>query len=305
MLTSDRFTGVLAASLTPLNKNLMPNVKLMADHCHWLLKNGCDGLAILGTTGEANSFSVKERIEIIQGLIENGIPGEKLLPGTGSCSVSDSVELTKTAIDMGARGVLMLPPFYYKSPLDEGLYGYFSNVIQSVSDEKLKIYLYHFPQMSSTPFSFNLIEKLTKNYPDTVVGMKDSSGDLKNMVGAVKNFDNFCVLAGADDLFLELLEQGGGGCITACANISCALSAEVYSGHRSGKDVKSPNTQLIQVRRSLSQFNLPAGLKALTARNTKNDSWLNVRPPLVVAGELDREKLFSDFDSIGYKMPQA
>ena len=202
-LPSDRFQGVLAAALTPLNEDLSPNISLMAEHCRWLMKNGCDGLAILGTTGEANSFSVEERISIIEGLIDMGVSGEKLLPGTGSCNIPETVKLTNLALNVGARGILMLPPFYYKSPSDEGLYAHFSEVIQRVSNEKLKIYLYHFPQMSATPFSYNLIEMLVRSYPKTVIGMKDSSGDIKNMVGAVKNFDNFCVLAGADDLFLK------------------------------------------------------------------------------------------------------
>ena len=303
ILSSDRFTGVLAAALTPLKSDLSPDIKLMAQHCKWLLKNGCDGLAILGTTGEANSFSVEERIKIIEGLLEERIPGEKLMPGTGSCSIPDAVLLTKIALKGGARGVLMLPPFYYKTPLDEGLYAHFSEVIERVSDKKLKIYLYHFPQMSATPFSFRLIERLIKSYPNTVVGMKDSSGDIENMVGAVKNFDNFCVHAGADDLFLKLLEKGGGGCITACANISCSLSAQVFSGYNAGTDVRAPNSKLIKVRTTLSQFKLPSGLKALTARHLNNENWATVRPPLVQMDPSDSKKMFRLFDEIGYQMP--
>jgi len=304
MLTSDRFTGVLAASLTPVDEKLAPNISLMAEHCKWLLSNGCDGLAILGTTGEANSFSVKEKSEIMQGLVERGIPGEKLLPGTGTCSIQDTIELTKISLDIGSRGALMLPPFYYKNPPDEGLYRYFSEIIQNIAEDSLKIYLYHFPQMSSIPFSFKLIERLTKNYPNTVVGMKDSSGDLQNMIGAVRNFDNFCVLAGADDLFLELLENGGGGCITACANVSSSLSAQVYLGHSQGKDVSEANKQLVAVRRSLSQFNLPGALKALNARRTKDETWKNVRPPLVIMEGENLQKLFATFDLIGYQIPE-
>ncbi len=304
-LPSDRFQGVLAAALTPLNKDLSPNINLMAEHCRWLMKNGCDGLAILGTTGEANSFSVEERISIIEELIDMGVPGEKLLPGTGSCNILDSVKLTNLALSVGARGVLMLPPFYYKNPSDEGLYAHFSEVIQRVSNEKLKIYLYHFPQMSATPFSYNLIEMLVRSYPNTVIGMKDSSGDIKNMVGAVKNFDDFCVLAGADDLFLNLLEQGGGGCITACANITCGLSAEVFRGFNAGEDVSEANRKLVKIRQVLSRFKLPSGLKALIARNTNNKSWKAVRPPLVVTEVSDEDEIFRAFDSVGYKMPSA
>lgn len=302
-LPSDRFTGVLAAALTPQTADYVPDEKLMSKHCDWLLANGCDGLAILGTTGEANSFCLKERIRVIEGLVEAGIPGEKLMPGTGSCALTDAVSLTKVAVDAGARGVLMLPPFYYKNPSDAGLFAYFSEVIQRVGDDKLKVYLYHFPQMSATPISYNLIEMLLKAYPDTVVGMKDSSGDLDNMVGAARNFPGFCVLSGADDLLLPLLEQGGGGCITACANVASPLAGEVYRGFVAGEDVSMANGKLLKLRNEVSKFPLSAGLKALMARHSGNDSWLNLRPPLQNLNTDQAAALFDSFDVIDFKMP--
>jgi 4-hydroxy-tetrahydrodipicolinate synthase len=304
-LTSDRFTGVLAAALTPQTADLIPDEKSLVEHSNWLLANGCDGLAILGTTGEANSFCLKERIRVIEGLVEGGIPGEKLMPGTGSCALTDAVTLTKVAVDAGAKGVLMLPPFYYKNPSDEGLFAYFSEVIQRLGDDRLKIYLYHFPQMSATPISYNLIEMLVKAYPDTVVGMKDSSGDINNMVGAAKNFDNFCVLAGADDCLLPLLEQGGGGCITACANVASPLAKEVYNGFHAGEDVSTANAALTKVRQEVSKFPGPPALKALMARHTGNDSWRNLRAPLLNLNDEQANALFTAFDAIDYQMPSV
>ena len=302
-LPSDRFTGVLAAALTPLTKDLIPDEKLMSQHCKWLLSNGCDGLAVLGTTGEANSFCLKERIRIIEGLVDAGVPGEKLLPGVGACSITDAASLAKVAVNAGARGVLMLPPFYYKNPSDEGLFAFYSQVIQRVGDDRLKIYLYHIPQMSVTPITYNLIEMLLKAYPDTVVGMKDSSGNFDNMSGAAKNFPGFCVLTGADDSLLPLLEQGGGGCITACANVASPLLKEVYSGVHAGEDVSTANTLLGKVRAEVSKVPLSAGLKALMARHTGNDRWLNIRPPLERLADADAAALFAAFDSIDYQMP--
>lgn len=301
--TPDRFTGVLSAVLTPMTADLIPDEKLMTEHCNWLLANGCDGLAVLGTTGEANSFCLKERIRIIEGLVENGIPGETLMPGTGSCSITDAVSLTRVALQAGARGVLMLPPFYYKNPADEGLFAFFSDVIQKVGDEKLRIYLYHFPQMSATPFSFNLIEMLLKEYPDTVAGMKDSSGVLENMTGAARNFENFCVLSGADDLFLSLLEAGGGGCITACSNVIAPMLGEAYKGFQAGEDVSAVNEVIIQARRKISSFPTPAAIKELMARHSGNDAWLNIRPPLVNLNDHQKTDLFAAFDALDYAMP--
>ena len=119
--THKSFAGVNAAVLTPVTDELTPNDALMVDYSKWLMDNGCDGLAILGTTGEANSFSLKERIRIIENLIEGGVPAEALMPGTGACSITDAVELTKMAVNAGVGGVLMLPPWYYKNPSDAGI----------------------------------------------------------------------------------------------------------------------------------------------------------------------------------------
>jgi 4-hydroxy-tetrahydrodipicolinate synthase len=299
------FTGVLAAALTPQNEDLSPNHSMVASHCRWLLENGCDGLAILGTTGEANSFGLKERIGIIESLIEAGIPAHALMPGTGCCAVTDAVSLTRTAVNAGAGGVLMLPPFYYKNASDAGLYAYFSEVIQQVGDTNLKIYLYHFPQMSATPISYDLIEMLRKDYPNTVVGMKDSSGDLDNMVGAARKFPGFTVLSGADDLLLPVLQGGGAGCITACANVGSKLAAEVYAGFQAGEDVTAVNAILTELRVKVSGFPLSAALKQLMSRHSGDESWLNIRPPLVKLSEAQVQELYAAFDGLDYQMAVA
>ena len=304
-LPADRFTGVLAAAITPVDKNLIPNEALMADHCKWLLKNGMDGLAILGTTGEANSFSLKERIRIIEGLIEAGIPAEKMMPGTGSCTLTDAVVLTDLCVKIGTRGVLMLPPFYYKKPSDDGLFSFFSEVIQRVGNDALKIYLYHFPQQSATPFSLSLIERMIKEYPNSIVGMKDSSGDLDNMVTAAKNFPEFCVLSGADDLILPLLKQGGGGSITACANIMPRLLKEMYEGFKAGTDITETNNMITAVRTAMAKLPAPPGQKAVIARHTGNDDWRTMRPPLMKLEGDALAQLYAELDATGYKLPQV
>ena len=297
--------GVYAAALTPLTADGVPDLGLMASHCRWLLDNGCDGLAILGTTGEANSFGLKERIGILEGLAEAGLPAAKTMPGTGACAVTDTVALSRVAVDLGVPAVLMLPPFYYKNSSDDGLFAAYSEIIQKLGDAKLKICLYHFPQMSGVPITYPLIEMLLKAYPETVVGMKDSSGDFANMSGAAKEFPGFAVFAGSDELLLPLLDAGGAGCITACANVGSALAAEVYGGWKKGDDTAPANENLIQVRQTVYQYPLPPALKALMARHSGNDGWLNIRPPLMRLGDGDRAKLFGEFDAIGYALPMA
>ena len=304
-LRDNRFTGVLPAALTPVKEDLTPDDALMAQHCRWLLDNGSSGLAILGTTGEANSFSLKERIRIVESLVESGIPGEKLMPGTGSCTITDAVELTRVAVNAGAGGVLMLPPFYYKNPSDEGLYAFFSEVIQRVGDDRLQIYLYHFPQMSATPISYNLIEMLLKDYPDTIAGMKDSSGQLDNMTGAARNFPGFHVLSGADHLMLPVLEAGGAGAITACANVCSSPLGALHAAFRAGGETAALHEQVTAVRHTVSEFPLSAALKQLVARHTGDDRWLRVRPPLTLLSDEQVSALYAAFDAIGYDLPAA
>jgi 4-hydroxy-tetrahydrodipicolinate synthase len=299
------FEGVYTAVLTPLGAGLDPDLGLMAAHCRWLLDNGSDGLAVLGTTGEANSFGLKERIGILEGLVEAGIPPEVLMPGTGSCALPDAIALTRRAVELGAPGVLMLPPFYYKNPSDEGLFAAYSEVIQKIGDDRLKICLYHFPQMSGVPITYPLIEMLLKEYPSTVAGMKDSSGDFDNMSGAAKEFPGFAVFAGSDELLLPLIEAGGAGCITACANVGSSLAAEVYQGWKSGGDIAAVNETLTAVRQAVCQFPLSTALKTLMARHSGNDGWLNIRPPLMPMDDAERGKLFKNFDAIGFDLPLA
>lgn len=297
--------GVFAAALTPLKADLTPDDQKLVGHGRWLLANGCDGLAILGTTGEANSFCLKERIRIIETMVEAGIPGSVLMPGTGCCSITDAVTLTQVAVRAGAGGVLMLPPFYYKNVSDQGLCDFFSNVIQQVGDARLKIYLYHFPQMSATPVSMNLIEMLVKKYPDTVVGMKDSSGDFENMKAAAKNFPGFAVFPGADDLLLPMLKEGGAGCITACANVASKQAGEVWRAFHAKKDATAAHQELVAVRKAYQKHPLSAALKATMADITGDDTWLTVRPPLVTLDKAKQKQLFDELKEIGFALPKA
>src|ERR1700734_406949 len=164
MLKNALFGGVNAAVLTAMNADLSIDLDRMAAHCRWLLANGCDGLAILGTTGEANSLGVEERIAVMEGLAERGIPPARMLPGTGTTAIPDTVKLTRKAAELGCRGALLLPPFFYKNPSDDGLLAYFSEVIERVGGGIL-FYLYNFPQQSAIPFSVDFFSRLLKKYP--------------------------------------------------------------------------------------------------------------------------------------------
>jgi 4-hydroxy-tetrahydrodipicolinate synthase len=297
--------GVFTAVLTPQKKDGTPDDVKLARHCRWLLENGSDGLAVLGTTGEANSFCLKERIRIVEGLAEAGIPGRTLMPGTGACAMPDAITLTRVAVQCGAHGVLMLPPFYYKNVSDDGLFAYFAGVVDGVADSRLRIYLYHFPQMSAVPLGYGLIERLLKAFPGIVVGMKDSSGDFENMKGAARRFPGFAVFPGADHLLYPMLKEGGAGCITACCNVAGALAAEVYGGFKAGRDVAAAHERLTATRKTIEVYPLVSALKAIMARSTGDDGWLAVRPPLVTLDAAKRQALFKALDGIGFALPKA
>jgi 4-hydroxy-tetrahydrodipicolinate synthase len=295
-------SGVFAAALTPLDADLAPDHAALACHCRWLLDNGCDGLAVLGTTGEANSFGLKERLRMLEAIVEADIPPSTLLPGTGCCAVPDTVSLTRHAVEAGCAGVVMLPPFYYKGVGDDGLFAAYSEIIQRLGDERLRIYLYHFPKMSQTPLGLALIERLRKAYPDTVVGMKDSSGDLAGMVAAVEAFPGFAVFAGSDSLLLPVLEAGGAGCITAVANVACHLARRVMDAHAAG-DAGEAHAALDAVRKAIEVFPLTAALKEIMANHSGDATWRAVRPPLTPLAADQAAELTARLAAAGATLP--
>ena len=230
MMKNALFGGVNAAVLTAMNADFSVDLDRMAAHSKWLLANGCNGLGVLGTTGEANSLGISERIAVMEGLIARGVPARTMLPGTGTTAITDTVLLTRRAEELGCRGALLLPPFFYKNPSDDGLFAYFSEVIQRVGGD-IKLYLYHFPAQSAVPFGIELIGRLLKAYPGKVKGIKDSSGDFANTKSYADHFarDGFEVFCGDDGALHALLHAGGAGCITAAANVGSAMSAIVYA----------------------------------------------------------------------------
>jgi 4-hydroxy-tetrahydrodipicolinate synthase len=305
MLRNALFGGVNAAVLTAMNADLSLDLDRMAAHCRWLLANGCNGLAVLGTTGEANSLGIQERIELLEGLIARGIPAAKMLPGTGTTALTDTVLLTKKAESLGCRGVLLLPPFYYKNPSDDGLLAYFNEIAQRVGGA-ISLYLYNFPQQSAIPFSVEFIARLLKANPGKYRGIKDSSGSYENGLAYVESFakDGFEVYAGDDTLLRPLLEKGSAGCITAASNVNCAIGAQVYAGWNTAAGAAAHEV-LAATRKAVISVPLIPGLKALVARNTGDARWNNIRPPHLSLTAAQQTALFSAFDACGLALPKA
>lgn len=291
--------GVMAAVLTPLNDDLSPNHPAWLAHCRDLLAQGCSGLAVLGTTSEANSFTLSERLAMLDALSESDVDAGLSVPGVGCCALPDTVELCRKAVEIGSAGVLMLPPFYYKPVTDEGLFAAYSEIIQRVGDSKLKILLYHIPQNTGVPITLSLIEKLVAAYPDTVVGIKDSAGDFANMQAMVEGFPGFRVFSGSDAYLLDILRIGGAGSITACNNISARQSVDVFANWE-GDDAENFQATLSAIRLATQKFPLVEALKEAMARRSGDDTWRTLRPPLMPLDPAVAETFWTELTAAGF-----
>lgn len=268
-------SGVWAASVTPLTPTLGVDHARFATHVQWLLENGCDGVAVFGSTGEANSFSVSERIAAVDALAGAGIEMHRIVVGAGACALPDAIAMSRHAVQRGCAAVLVTPPFYYKGVSDDGIFAFFEGLIAGVGADTLRIVLYHFPRLVALGFSEELIARLVDRWPVEIAALKDSSGDLDRMNRLVGRHPSLAVLAGNEKLLLELLGAGGAGCLTASANLTSRLAAQVFRERSAAAQVR-----LTAFREALSAAPFVPGLKLLLAEESGDAGWLAIRPPL-------------------------
>ena len=299
----NRPRGVFAAALTPLQDDLSPDIAATIGHYRWLLDEGCDGIVCLGTTGEANSFSLDERLALLDALGETDLPA-KLVVGTGCCAVPDTVRLSRKALEIGAAGVLVLPPFYYKGASDDGLFAAYAETIERIGDPALKLYIYHFPKMTAIDMGLELIGRLIAAYPDTVVGLKNSSGDWGNISAMIEAFPGFDVFAGSEEFLLPALALGGPGCMSATVNLLAPQSAELFAKWQD-PEAEALQAHLTALRRTISQFAPIPAMKGLMARQTGTAAWTKVRPPLVAIDAAQIERLAADLAAQGLELAAA
>ena len=297
-----RLRGVLAPVLTPFASDLRADVERFIAHCRWLVNAGV-GLAVFGTNSEAASLTVDERLALTDALIAAGIPAARMMPGTGSCAVPDAVRLSAHAVKAGAAGVLMLPPFYFKGVSDEGLFGYYCEVIDRVGDDRLAVYLYHIPQVTGVPISLSLIERLLKRYPGVIAGAKDSSGDWNNSLQMIEAFakDGFDVFPASESLLSKALAAGGAGCISATVNINPVTIQSLYESR--GVGAATLQARADAVRRIIQSMAMIPAMKHVIAEFTGHAGWRVVRPPLVALDEHIGRKLILDLLDAGFDMP--
>jgi len=334
---NERIRGVLAPVVTPFKEDLSPDPELLIGHCKWLLSQKC-GLAVFGTNSEANSMSAEERMTLLDALVAAGVDPARMMPGTGCCSISETVELTAHAVKHGCAGVLMLPPFYYKNVSEEGLYRYFSEVVQRVGDPGLRIYLYHIPPVAVVGITPKLVERLLQAYPTAIAGMKDSSGDWNNTktfldafaetarpaptARAARTFD---VFVGSESFLLANMRNGGVGTISATANVNPAAIHKLYAEYNrqncsgvcvkrranrkalgtsaSTTDLTTLQARLNVVREVFARKSWPSMIAALKQAITiygNDPEWARVRPPLVELTTEQALKLAAELEKIEF-----
>jgi 4-hydroxy-tetrahydrodipicolinate synthase len=333
LVISKRIRGVLAPVVTPFRANLSPDRERFIRHCQWLLSQNC-GIAPFGTTSEANSMSTDERISLLDALVAAGIDPSRMMPGTGCCSIVETVALTAHAVKHDCAGVLMLPPFYYKNVSEEGLYRYFSEVVQRVGDPGLRIYLYHIPPVAVVGITTKLVERLLQAYPIAIAGMKDSSGDWNNTktfldafaetARAARTFD---VFVGSESFLLANMRNGGVGTISATANVNPAAIHELYADYNrqncsgvcvkrranrkalgtsaSTTDLTTLQARLNVVREVFARKSWPsmiAALKQAIAIYGNDPEWARVRPPLVELTTEQARKLAAELEKIEFSI---
>ena len=286
--------AIYAASLTPLTKSLEPNIPELINHVKWLLKSGSNGVALLGSTGEANSMTIEQRLKIIQKSAKQ-LPQEKLMIGTGSCAIRDSIKLTRASVDAGVYTVLVLPPFYYKPLSDESILRYFSELVSCIEEPKLRIIFYNFPKLSGYNFSINILKKLKQEFGKIASGIKDSSSEWENIISLVQNIKDFKVYAGTETFLLDTLNIGGAGCISASVNLTSIECQKVFQAwNMQEKDsAKEAQKKLSKLRKILEIHPFIPGLKGLFYNHTNLDTWKNMLPPFfpLLSNQIDSLEL--------------
>ena len=293
---STTLSGVIAAIATPIDESGAPDLKRALNLAHYLLDNGCDGLNVLGTTGEATSFSRDERMAVMSAYKVEGLPLDRLMVGTGAAAVADAVALTRHAAELGFAGALVLPPFYYKGVPDDGLVAYIDTLVKATAQRPIPIYLYHFPAMSGLPWHVSLIRRLLESFPSRIVGLKDSSGDMAYARAAAAIASNFAVFPSTEAALMDARSGAFAGCISATANLNADLCARAWeAGDAAALDAA------VAIRKLFDGKPLVSGVKALLAHIHGDPPLARVKPPLAAFAAADRAAVVAGHDAVRAK----
>ncbi|WIT14338.1 dihydrodipicolinate synthase family protein [Paucibacter sediminis] len=293
-------TGAFAPVVTPFAADGSPDVQRFIAHARWLVQQGA-GLAPFGTNSEANSLTLDERRQLLEALLEASIPAAKLLPGTGACSAGEAAQLSRHAVQAGCAGVLMLPPFFYKGLSDEGLYAWYAEVIARIADLRLKLYLYHIPALSGVPITHAVIERLLRDFPGTVVGIKDSSGDWDNLAAMLARFPTLEIFPASESFISRTRPLGARGCISATVNINPGRISRLVSEWNSEQG-PALQAEVDQLRKIVQAYPMIAALKEVLATELHDAQWRRVRAPLTALSASQSVALHAALQAIDFQL---
>jgi len=286
-------SGVIAAIATPLDDRLAPDLPRAMTLARWLLDNGCDGLNVLGSTGEATSLSVEERKAVMSAYKANGLPMDRLMVGTGAASIADAIALTRHAAELGFAGALVLPPFYYKGVPDDGLVAYTGALVEATASQKLPIYLYHYPQLTGVPWHVTLIKRLLQEFPGRIAGLKDSSGDMTYARSVAAIAKDFATFPSTEACLLDARKGEFAGCISATANVNADLCRRAFKDGDA-----AAHEQAVAIRKLFEGRPLVPGVKTLLGHIHGDATLARVRPPFAAVSAADRTAITGGYDAI-------
>ncbi len=275
-----RLAGIFAAAATPLKSDFSVDEDRLVRHCRWLLhEGGCYGINLLGTTGEATSFSVEQRLGAMRAVAASGLPMARFMVGTGAAAMQDAITLTKAARELNFSGALLLPPFYYKGIAEDALEAYVETIIDRACGGEFGLYLYHIPQFSGVPYPISLVERLAKRFPETLLGIKDSSGDLAHAKALAERVPTLAVFPGAEAILAKAPQVNFAGCISATTNVTGAIVSRGWKA-RATADGLAALVTASQIRGAISEFPVIPAVKWLLAELQGDADWRRVHPPL-------------------------
>jgi len=296
MTPAKTLSGVIAAITTAVDQAGEPDSARSTAFARFLLDNGCDGLNVLGTTGEATSFSLDQRKRVMSAYAASGLPLDRMMVGTGAAALADAIALTKHAAELGFAGALVLPPFYYKGVPDDGLVAYIEAIVNATAERPIPIYLYHFPAQSGLPWHVALIRRLLGEFGDRIVGLKDSSGDMAFAAEAAAVSPRFKVFPSTEAALPQARSGPFAGCISATANLNADLCARAY---RTGD--AAALTEAVAIRNLFDGKALVSGVKTLVAHIHGDPQWARTAPPLAAFPASDRIAVVAGYEAVRAK----
>jgi len=296
MTNAQPLHGVIAAVATAVGANGEPDSARSAGLARFLLANGCDGLNVLGTTGEATSFSLEQRKRVMSAYAASGLPIERMMVGTGAAALADAITLTRHAAELGFGGALVLPPFYYKGVHDDGLVAYIEAIVNATAAAPIPLYLYHYPAQSGLHWHVALIRRLLGHFGGRIVGLKDSSGDMDFARAAAGIASSFKVFPSTEAALPQARSGPFAGCISATANLNADLCARAY---RSGD--AAALAEAVTIRKLFDGKPLVPGVKALLAHIHGDPQWARVAPPLSAFPATDLAAAVAGYDAVRAK----